>query len=151
MASPISATASALALMNSHCSPTAVRMSCSADSPGNCHFGFLMKSAVGVCAVLTTARVRPACVFEITSSLAETMASQPMTRSASPMAMRVAWRSSGFAAICTWERTAPPFCASPAMSSTVTPLFSRCAAMPSRPPIVTTPVPPTPVTSTPNG
>ena len=35
------------------------------------------------------------------------------------------------------------------MSSTVTPLPSMCAAMPSRPPIVTTPVPPTPVTSTP--
>ncbi len=32
------------------------------------------------------------------------------------------------------------------MSSTPTPLPSRCAAMPRMPPMVTTPVPPTPVT-----
>jgi len=37
------------------------------------------------------------------------------------------------------------------MSSTVTPLLSRCAAMPSSAPTVTTPVPPTPVTTMPNG
>ncbi|MCY1232237.1 hypothetical protein D9M72_447150 [compost metagenome] len=149
MASPSSATARPEALMNSHFSPTAVRTSCSADRPGNCHFGFLMKSAVGVCAVLTTARVRPAWVLEMTSSVADTIASQPITRSASPIAIRVACRSSGRAASCTCDSTAPPFCARPAMSSTVTPLFSRCAAMPSRPPMVTTPVPPTPVTRMP--
>ena len=40
--------------------------------------------------------------------------------------------------------TAPPFCASPAMSIMPQPLPSRCAAMPSTAPIVTTPVPPTP-------
>ena len=45
-----------------------------------------------------------------------------------------------------WQVTAPPFCARPVWSSTVAPLFSRCAAMPISAPIVTTPVPPMPVT-----
>ena len=48
-----------------------------------------------------------------------------------------------------WDQTGPPFWASPAMSSTVMPLFSRFAAIPSRAPMVTTPVPPTPVTRIP--
>ncbi|KAG1304175.1 hypothetical protein G6F62_015741 [Rhizopus arrhizus] len=41
--------------------------------------------------------------------------------------------------------TAPPFCDRPVWSSTVAPLTSRWPAMPSRAPMVTTPVPPTPV------
>ena len=49
----------------------------------------------------------------------------------------------------TWLITAPFFCASPVKSSTVQPLPSRCAAMPSSAPTVTTPVPPMPVTSMP--
>ena len=49
----------------------------------------------------------------------------------------------------TWDITAPFFCASPVMSSTVQPLPSRCAAMPSSAPMVTTPVPPMPVTRMP--
>jgi hypothetical protein len=39
-----------------------------------------------------------------------------------------------------------PSARGPAMSSTPTPLPSRCAAMPRMPPMVTMPVPPTPVT-----
>ena len=53
--------------------------------------------------------------------------------------------SSGVGAIRMWIVTAPPFCASPAMSMMPTPSPSRCAAMPSTAPTVTTPVPPTPV------
>src|SRR3982074_2456231 len=47
--------------------------------------------------------------------------------------------------------TAPPFCAMPSWSSTVTPLPSMCAAVPMMAPMVTTPVPPMPVISTPYG
>jgi indolepyruvate ferredoxin oxidoreductase len=67
-------------------------------------------------------------------------------KSAAPAAMRMAWMSSGRWAMRMWLCTAPPFCARPAMSSTPTPLPSRCAAMPRMPPTVTIPVPPTPVT-----
>src|SRR5882724_10828979 len=45
--------------------------------------------------------------------------------------------------------TAPYFCARPDISSTDTPLPSRCAAMARIWPMVITPVPPIPVTSTP--
>ena len=44
----------------------------------------------------------------------------------------------------TWVNTEPPFWARPAMSIMPQPLPSRCAAMPSIAPTVTTPVPPTP-------
>ena len=43
------------------------------------------------------------------------------------------------------DKTAPPFCANPIMSRIPIPFFSRCAAIPSKAPIVTIPVPPTPV------
>ena len=71
--------------------------------------------------------------------------SQPSTRSASPAAMRTAWMSAGLFATRTCVVTAPPFWARPVWSSTLAPLCSRCAAMPSSAPMVTTPVPPTPV------
>ena len=71
--------------------------------------------------------------------------SQPSTRSASPAAMRTAWMSAGVLAMRMCVVTAPPFCASPVWSSTVEPRPSRCPAMPSSAPMVTTPVPPTPV------
>ena len=54
---------------------------------------------------------------------------------------------SGFAPMRTCEITAPPFWASPVMSSTVAAFASRCAAMPIRAPSVTTPVPPMPVST----
>src|SRR6478735_7668339 len=56
--------------------------------------------------------------------------------------------SSGRGASLTWLKTAPPFWARPAMSIMPQPLPSRCAAMPRMAPMVTTPVPPTPVTIT---
>ena len=79
---------------------------------------------------------------------AATIRSQPSTRSAWPLATRALWIASGRAASRTCDITAPPFCASPAMSRITTPLLSMCAAMPISAPIVTTPVPPTPVIST---
>src|SRR5579863_1352839 len=132
-------------------SPMPARRSCSVCAPGNVHFALRTKSAVGVAPLLIAAFVTPNCVRDSTSSDADTIASQPITRRASPVAIRVACNASGDAATCTWLSTAPPFCARPAMSSTVTPFFSRCAAMPIKPPIVTTPVPPTPVTRIPYG
>ena len=64
-----------------------------------------------------------------------------------PPRPRCGWNGSPPAsgAIRMWIETAPPFCASPAMSMMPTPSPSRCAAMPSTAPTVTTPVPPTPV------
>src|SRR5437867_768932 len=47
--------------------------------------------------------------------------------------------------------TGPPFCARPLISSTEQPLPSTCAAIARIWPIVTTPVPPIPVTRMPNG
>ena len=81
-------------------------------------------------------------------ALATTM-SPPMTRSAPPAGTRIAWMSSGRRAMRKWLNTAPPFCASPAMSMMPQPLPSRCAAMPSTAPMVTMPVPPMPVTMMP--
>ncbi len=60
--------------------------------------------------------------------------------------MRTAWMSLGAFATRTCVVTAPPFCARPVWSSTLVPLPSRCAAMPISAPMVTTPVPPMPVT-----
>ena len=53
--------------------------------------------------------------------------------------------SAGVAAMRTWLVTGPPFWARPAMSITAAALPSRCAAMARSAPMVTTPVPPTPV------
>ena len=107
-----------------------------------------MNSAVGVLALLTAAAVTPCRIFDSTSGDADTMASQPISRRASPVAMRVACSPAGAGAICTWLSTAPPFCAAGHVEHGHALAF-RWAAMPSRPPMVTTPVPPTPVTSTP--
>ena len=71
--------------------------------------------------------------------------SQPSTRSASPAAMRTACSSAGFLPMRMCVVTAPPFCARPVWSSTEVPLPSKWAAIPSNAPMVTTPVPPTPV------
>ena len=72
---------------------------------------------------------------------------------ASPRPRRCAPRGSprACAAMRMCEYTEPPFCARPVMSSTAAPLPSMCAAMPSSAPMVTTPVPPTPVTRMPYG
>ena len=102
-------------------------------------------------AVLTSALVTPFCILASASFPTPVRMSQPSTSFASPAAMRVAWSCSGVSAIRTCETTAPFFCARPVMSSTLQPLPSRCAAMPSSAPIVTTPVPPMPVTRMPYG
>src|SRR3989442_536705 len=104
---------------------------------------------VGVTEALTTARVREGAILAIDSVLAVTTRSQPSTRCAPPVSRREAWMSSGVAATCTCDITAPYFCARPDMSSTDTPLPSRCAAMATIWPMVTTPVPPMPVTRMP--
>ena len=80
------------------------------------------------------------------SGATATRMSQPITASASPVAMRTACRASGCCAMRTCDITAPFFCDRPVMSSTLMPLPSRWLAMPSTPPMVMTPVPPTPVT-----
>ena len=67
--------------------------------------------------------------------------------SAPPAATRIALTLPGVGAIRTWLVTGPPFWASPAMSITPAPFPSRCAAMARIAPMVTTPVPPTPVIS----
>ena len=62
-----------------------------------------------------------------------------------PVATRIALISSGLSAMRTWIWTAPPFCARPAISIIAAPLPSIWAAMARFAPMVTTPVPPTPV------
>jgi hypothetical protein len=110
-----------------------------------------VKSAGMTSAVLTSARVVPFCILAICSSPTPVMMSQASTARASPAAMRVAYMSSGLSPMRMCDTTEPFFCARPVMSSTEQPLPSRCAAMPSSAPIVTTPVPPMPVTTMPYG
>ena len=96
---------------------------------------------------LTTARVRPRVIRPSVLAPAETTRSPPISASASPTATRIAEMSAGRSAIRQWMCTAPPFWARPAISITPAPLPSRCAAMAISAPTVTTPVPPTPVTT----
>ncbi len=108
--------------------------------------GAWVKRPVMVSWVFTTARVLSRLIASSPSLDAAVAMSQASSRSAAPAAMRGACTASGEAAILTWLSTAPPFWASPVMSSTLVPLPSRWAAMPSSAPMVTTPVPPMPVT-----
>src|SRR5215467_2054641 len=105
-----------------------------------------VKSPGSTSARLMTISVVPCFTAASTFLLPATTMSPPSTRSAPPAAMRMAWISSERSAMRIWLKTAPPFCARPAMSITPTPLPSRWAAMPRIPPMVTMPVPPTPVT-----
>ena len=73
--------------------------------------------------------------------------SQPNTRSAAPTPIRVAWIASSSFATRMWPKTGPFFWESPVRSSREQAFPSRCAAIPSNAPIVTTPVPPIPTTS----
>ena len=85
----------------------------------------------------------------VSSTLLEavTTRSQPSTRSAPATPARMAWIWSAVLATRMWQATAPPFWARPVMSMEPKPLPSRWAAWPSTADMVTTPVPPTPVTS----
>ena len=94
---------------------------------------------------LTTTCVRPLSMAASTFWPEAVTMSQPSTRSAPPAATRMEAMSCGLGAMRRWLVTAPPFWARPAMSMMPVPSPSRCAAMPSTAPIVTTPVPPTPV------
>ena len=148
--SPIRPVASLVASRNS-ASPAATPslISCSIEPVGKARSGSRVNCAGITSAVLTSALVTPFCILASASSPTPVSMSQASTSLASPAAMRVACSCSGVAAMRTCETTAPFFCASPVMSSTDTPLPSRCAAMPSRAPMVTTPVPPMPVTRMP--
>ena len=84
-------------------------MSCCRSLPGSCQFGLRTNSAVGVTEALITARVRPDAILATASVLALTTRSQPMTRLAPPVSMRVADSAFGFAASCTCDMTAPYF------------------------------------------
>ena len=79
--------------------PQASRIDWAISAEGTCRSGSLVKPPVGATSALITARVRPACIFAIASSVAATIMSQPSTSFASPAAMRTAWMSSGFAAM----------------------------------------------------
>jgi len=150
--SPIRAVAISAAGTNStSLPPQASAMSCCRLEPGSCQSGFFTNAAVGVVVPLISARVRPALILSRASLLALTTRSQPMTSRASPVPSRATCTCSARSARRTWDMTAPYFCASPDMSSTDTPLPSRCAAMPRIWPMVMTPVPPMPVTRTPQG
>ena len=147
MASPVSAVASRVASTRSTCrAPAARSMPRISASAGKTRSALRVKSPVIVSWVFTTTAVCPVRIVARVSAPAVTTASQPSTRSAAPLAIRVVVMSPGRAAIRTWLTTAPPFCASPVWSSTEHPFDSRWAAIPSSAPMVMTPVPPTPVT-----
>ena len=110
-----------------------------------------MKPAGITSAVLTSALVTPFCILAscVVADAGQDVAAEHELRVARGDARRV--QLLGRSAMRTCETTAPFFCARPVMSSTLQPLPSRCAAMPISAPIVTTPVPPMPVTRIPYG
>ncbi len=151
-ASPSSAVASSVAASAcSASSPVASRRAASMPSGERSRSGWEANSEVGTIVRFTTAVVRPGASFGRFSALVATTRSQPISRSAEPAAMRVAWIASGCSAMRTWLVTGPFFWERPVTSSSEQPLPSRCAAMPSSAPTVTTPVPPMPATSTSKG
>src|SRR5215470_11983365 len=148
--SPISVVAVAVESRKSQASaPTAASIDNLSMLPGKLRSGWRVKSPVMVSCVLITARDWPGSRRANASALALTTRSQPSSRSAPPAPSRTACSDSGEAPMRTWLTTAPPFCAMPSWSSTLTPLSSMCAAVPMMAPMVTTPVPPMPVMSTP--
>ena len=148
--SPSSAVAISVASTKSQASaPAAASIESLSVLAGKARSGWRVNSPVMVSCVLTMAREAPGSSRASASALALTTRSQPSSRSAPPAPRRTACKASGEAPMRTWLITAPPFCAMPSWSSTVTPLPSMCAAMPMMAPMVTTPVPPMPVISTP--
>ena len=109
--------------------------------------GLRTKAAVGSSCVLAKMTVRPGFTVCSASWLAPTTRSQASSTSACWVSMRTWFSRSAVGATRTKLSTLPPFCAKPMKSSTEACLRSRCAAMVIRAPTVTTPVPPTPVTS----
>mmetsp|Transcript_29236 Transcript_29236/g.56597 ORF Transcript_29236/g.56597 Transcript_29236/m.56597 type:complete len:243 (+) Transcript_29236:3052-3780(+) len=117
-------------------------------SLGNANSVSRVKSPVMISWLLTTAPVRPPEVRPSVLAPALTTKSPPINASHSPVATRIALISSGVFARRQWMWTAPPFWASPAISIMPAPLPSICAACAMTAPMVTTPVPPTPVMTT---
>ncbi|MNZ48238.1 hypothetical protein D3C78_659770 [compost metagenome] len=109
--------------------------------------GLRTNSAVGSTWRLATTLVRPCLTLCRASAEAATTRSQASRASACWVSMRTWLRRSGTSARRTKDSTAPPFWAKPMKSSTLADLNSRWAAMEISAPTVTTPVPPTPVTS----
>mmetsp|Transcript_11397 Transcript_11397/g.22195 ORF Transcript_11397/g.22195 Transcript_11397/m.22195 type:complete len:224 (-) Transcript_11397:2023-2694(-) len=133
------------------CSPTANFIFSSSDAACSEASGLRTKPAVGSSWVLARMTVRPALTVPSASGDAPTTMSQASSTSACWVSMRTWLSRSSVGATRTKDSTAPPFCAKPMKSSTEACLPSRCAAMDTSAPTVTTPVPPTPVTSMSNG
>ncbi|MDT4846086.1 hypothetical protein FQZ97_800940 [compost metagenome] len=97
--------------------------------------------------MFASTRVRPCRTVCSASAEAPTTTSHARMASACCVSMRTWFSRSGVSASRTKLSTEPPFCAKPMKSSTLADLPSRCAAIAMTAPTVTTPVPPTPVTS----
>ena len=146
IASPRSAAARRWASSTSALSPSALFRRSISPSASTLQFGLRAKSAVGVRSAEMTARVR-GLSFETHSSPAATMRSQPISASASPAAIRVAWSALASRAMRTCEVTAPYFWLRPVKSRLELKSPSRWAATASVWLMVTTPEPPMPATS----
>ena len=96
--------------------------------------------------VLTMAKDWSRDILANTSGWVAVTMSQAISTFAPPAGTRTACRFSRLSAMRTWLTTGPPFCAKPVASNTVALRPSRLAAMPSKAPMVTTPVPPIPAT-----
>ena len=148
--SPISAEASPVPSTTSvRASPIVAAIAFSVAAMSKSTSRLKMKAAVGCMWLLITACVTPGSTRDSAAGLAATTRSQPSKRFAPPAATRTACRSSGRGASRTWLVTAPSSGRGPVTSSTVQPLPSRCAAIPSKAPSVMTPVPPIPVITMP--
>ena len=142
--------ASAMAWASSVRTRSAPAACCSlAMSPGACTeaSGWRTKAAVTSSCRLAMICVRLCLTVPRASALAATTRSHASNRSACCVSMRTWFSRSAVGARRTKDSTEPPFCAKPMKSSTEAWWPSRCAAMVTSAPTVTTPVPPTPVTS----
>ncbi len=143
------AMASASTVPKAEGSSKALAMAARHASPGLFQLAFLTKAAVGALWLLSATWLRPARKRILVSLPAVTIGSQPITKSAQAMPTRVVRIASCVWPMSTWLQVPPPFCAKPPASWVTMPLPSMCAATPSNWPMVMTPVPPTPATTTP--
>ena len=133
MESPISAVASSAAGdefgVRARRRPRGCR--CCRCAPGSCQSGSCTNAAVGEVVAFTSARVFCACILSSASPLGadHQVAADHEVAHRRCRGARRACRP-GSRAMRTCDITAPYFCARPDMSSTDTPLPSRCAAMP---------------------
>ena len=111
-------------------------------SPASITRSRLVRNCVLACKSRLPSTAPPRRIRSSTPFCAPTAKSAAIIRSASPVGMRTT--SSPSCAICTWEMTAPFFCASPVKSSVLTCLPSMLAAIATTAPAVTMPPPPMP-------